>query len=107
MLQVKLFLTCSYCIYINFRLSVAEECFIGFSSRDHSTQTDKNEILDMKELVDIIDTLAVVSSNQIFEIIHLKIILRDLQCLWKSQQQRVFQRPVHPSFGRVIIILDV
>ena len=52
---------------------MAEECFIGFSSRDHSTQTDKNEILDMKELVDIIDTLAVVSSNLIFESIHLKI----------------------------------
>lgn len=44
-------------IVITFRPNVADEQKIGFFSLDRATQTEDSEILDLKQMTDIIRTL--------------------------------------------------
>ena len=42
---------------INFRPSLAEEQKIGFFSQDRCTQTEETEVIDLKEMTEIIEQL--------------------------------------------------
>ena len=48
---------CIITIYICFRPSIADQQKVGFFSQDRATQTAESEIVNLKEMTDVIQTL--------------------------------------------------